>query len=330
MKKIIPILCASVLTVPAFAEETKAVEKAPAAAPMAEETLVAPAKEKAGAADKKVEAVVETKKEQKLETKSESDPEIKFPRGMQLGLGVSVTSGINGFVGYANKKFDSFWWKRLGVRFDFATTAPIESTINGTINTAVDDNQDVGDSVAIKSVDVTAHHMGLLVDFYPFGDTWFLGGWRLTGGYMMGKFGIGADLSGTINDAPSDPVSFEMNGSDYHYLGNAITGRATGTWKYSGPYMGTGFDLGLLWGVKIYMDAGAVYTNKTAVMGLNVPLNGLLEVSTDGGATWNPVEGTPFETQFNIDKQEALRDANDDLNKYEFFPMVKLGLMYRF
>jgi hypothetical protein len=328
MKKIIPILCVSVLALPAFAEETKAIEKVSAAAPMVEEKLVEPAKEVT--TNKKVETVVEAKKEQKLETKSESNSEIKFPRGMQLGLGVSVTSGINGFVGYANKNFDSFWWKRLGVRLDFATTAPIESAINGTINTAVDDNQDVGDNIAIKSVDVTAHHIGLLVDFYPFGDTWFLGGWRLTGGYMMGKFGIGADLSSTINDAPSDPVSFEMNGSDYHYLGNAITGRATGTWKYSGPYMGTGFDLGLLWGVKIYMDAGAVYTNKTAVMGLNVPLNNLLEVSTDGGATWDHVEGTPFEAQFNIDKQEALRDANDDLSKYEFFPMLKLGFMYRF
>lgn len=231
MKKIIPILCASVLTVPAFAEEAKVVEKAPAAAPMAEETLVAP-------------VATPVKTEQKAETKSEVNPEIKFPRGAQLGLGVSVTSGINGFIGYANKNFDSFWWKRLGVRLDFATTAPIESSINATINTAVDDNQDVGDSVAIKSVDVTAHHVGLLVDFYPFGNTWFLGGWRLTGGYMMGKFGIGADLSGTINDAPSEPVSFELNGSDYHYLGNTITGRATGTWKYSGPYMGTGLAVG--------------------------------------------------------------------------------------
>lgn len=219
----------------------------------------------------------------------------------------------------------------MGLRLDFATTAPIESSINATINTAVDDNQEVGDNMAIKSVDVTARHVGLLVDFYPFGDTWFLGGWRLTGGYMAGKFGIGADLSGTINDAPSEPVSFELNDVDYRYLGNAITGRATGTWKYSGPYMGTGFDLGLLWGIKIYMDAGAVYTNKTAAMGLKVPLNNLLQVSTDGGTTWPAVTSdSDLVDEFNANKDAALKDANDDLNKYNFFPIVKLGLMYRF
>lgn len=318
MKKTIPILCATVLTVPAFAEEAKTVENTIAATPMVEENLTTP-------------VATPVKIEQKVETKSEVNPEIKFPRGVQLGLGVSVTSGINGFVGYANKKFDSFWWKRLGVRFDFATTAPIESTINGTINSAVDDGEDVGDGMSVKSVDVSAHHIGLLVDFYPFGDTWFLGGWRLTGGYMMGKFGVGADLSGTLTSSPSEPISFELNGADYHYLGNAITGRATGTWKYSGPYMGTGFDIGLLWGVKIFMDLGAVYTNKTAVMGLNVPLNSLLEVSTDNGVTWDPVSTDPLlVAQFNADKDAALRDANDDLGDYNFFPMVKLGFMYRF
>ena len=37
------------------------------------------------------------------------------------------------------------------------------------------------------------------------------------------------------------------------------------------------------------MDAGAVYTNKTAVMGLDVPLNNLLEVSTNGYDPWSDV-----------------------------------------
>ena len=311
MKKIIPILCAAVLTVPAFAEETLPSENV-ATPVVAEESAAAHV-------------------EQKFETKSESNPEIKFPRGMQLGLGMSVTSGINGFIGYANKNFDSFWWKRLGVRLDFATIAPLESTITSTLNTAIDDQEDVGDGLSIKSIDVTARHIGLLVDFYPFGDTWFLGGWRLTGGYMYGKFGVAADLTGTISDAPSDPVSFELNDVDYRYLGNAVTGRATGTWKYSGPYMGTGFDLGLLFGVKIYMDAGVVYTNKTAAIGLDVPFNNLLQVSTDGGSTWTDVDSNPtLIAQFEADKELALKDANDDLGDYNFFPMVKLGFMYRF
>lgn len=317
MKKILPIFCSMFLICPAFAEDS-----APALTAYGTPKDVTPVIESAVATE-----VVAPLKEAAV---SESNPEIKFPRGMQLGLGASVTSGINGFVGYANKNFDSFWWKRLGVRLDFATTAPIESSINATINTAVDDQENVGDSVAITNIDLTARHLGLLVDFYPFGDTWFLGGWRLTGGYMTGKIGVGANLAGTIADAPSEPVSFELNDTDYRYLGNEINGRATVNWKYSGPYMGTGFDLGLLWGVKIYMDAGAVYTNKTAVMGLNVPINDLLQVSNNNGTTWHDVEGTAFEAQFLADKAIALKDANDKLDKYNFFPMVKLGLMYRF
>ena len=37
-----------------------------------------------------------------------TNPDIKFPHGLQIGVGVSATSGLNGFVGYANKNFDSF------------------------------------------------------------------------------------------------------------------------------------------------------------------------------------------------------------------------------
>ena len=37
-----------------------------------------------------------------------NDPAAKFPNGLQFGVGISATSGLNGFIGYANKDFDSF------------------------------------------------------------------------------------------------------------------------------------------------------------------------------------------------------------------------------
>lgn len=258
-----------------------------------------------------------------------SNPDIKFPHGMQLGLGASVTSGVNGFVGYVNKDFDSFWWKRLGVRFDFASTSPVKSTINSAINSAISDGQDVGDGIAIDNARLSANHYGALVDFYPFGDTWFLGGLRLTGGYIFGKIDLAADLTSNVAGAPTDAMEFELNDVDYRYNGGAITGTADANWKYNGPYLGTGFDLGLFWGIKMYMDAGVVFTNKTARINLDVPITSQLQYWD--GLAWQTVQGdSGLTTAFESNKQLALQDANSELDKYKIFPMVKLGFMYRF
>ena len=260
----------------------------------------------------------------KIETvRDETNPKIKFPRGMQVGLGASPTSGINGFIGYANKDFDSFWWKRLGVRFDFATTSPIKSAINSAIDSALGDGVDLGDGMSINGGALSAKHMGVLVDLYPFGNTWFLGGLRLTGGYMTGQMNLAANLAGG-SDAD---FGFELDGIEYQYSGGNISGKANVDWKYSGPYLGTGFDLGLFWGIKIYMDAGVVFTSKTAQAGLDIPLTGL-EVS-DGVGGWNSVTGSEV-TELEKRKAAALADANAELEDVKFFPMVKLGFMYRF
>ncbi|MDR2412899.1 MAG: hypothetical protein LBD50_01660 [Rickettsiales bacterium] len=263
-------------------------------------------------------------------TQHEANPDIKFPRGLQFGLGASATSGLNGFVGYANKKFDSFWWKRLGVRFDFATTSPIKSSINSAIDSALSDGVEIGDGLTIGSGQLSAKHLAALVDFYPFGDTWFLGGWRLTGGYMTGNMDLSANLTGKMEGLPEDSVQFELDGRHYKYSGNSIHGKTGVNWKYSGPYLGTGFDLGLFWGIKIYMDAGAVFTSKTAEMNLDVPLAGL-ETSPNGISGWTPVNpSSAEEAAFNIAKQNALNEANEELQKLKIYPMVKLGFMYRF
>ncbi|MCL1891846.1 MAG: hypothetical protein FWF97_00950 [Alphaproteobacteria bacterium] len=299
MKKILPVIFATMFVLPTFANES-ALEEI-----------------KADLSEVKAPVVA-------------SNPKTEFPQGMQLGLGVSFTSGLNGFVGYANKNFDSFWWKRLGLRLDFATTSPIKSTINSAIDSAVgNDGFEIDDNISLKgNIDLKANHIGAIVDFYPFGDTWFLGGVRISGGYMTGKIGAGAGIKGTRTD--DDMITFELNDTLYGYSGTELKVGADMTWKYSGPYLGTGFDLGLLWGVKIYMDAGAVFTSRTARLGLNIPLDNLW-VSHDDGDNWDPViKGTPVETELNTNKKAALRMADDELAKLKLFPMIKLGLMYRF
>lgn len=255
--------------------------------------------------------------------KAKHDAKIKFPHGVQLGIGVSATSGLNGVVGYANKDFDSFWAKRLGVRFDFATTKPIKSLINDGIDSVVGDGIDIGDSLTVSDAKIDAKHYAAMVDFYPFGDTWLLGGWRLTGGYYMGEMSASASVSGTFSELDGGTYEFELAGNQYRYMGNAVRGTAEFDWDYRGPYVGTGFDVGLFSGFKIYLDAGVVFTNRAAELNLDIPTDNLQQFN---GTDWIAVDVSQLDMV--IDK--TLADAQSELDDFKFYPMVKLGFMYRF
>ena len=252
-----------------------------------------------------------------------SNPKIKFPHGLQLGIGVSPTSGLNGFIGYNNKNFNSFWAKRFGFRFDFASYSPIKNRLNRKINESIGEKGiEIEDNLSIEDVSLNAKHYGALVDFYPFGNTWFLGGMRLSGGYVKGKLDLDAKIHG--KNIGGD-IEFELNGNKYYYTGGEMRGTASGDWEYKGPYAGLGFDLGLLWGFKIYMDAGVVFADKTASIGLDVPLTGLVD------ANGNSVEGNETLTNlFNTNKDAEIRKAQDEMDKYPYYPLIKLGFMYRF
>lgn len=246
-----------------------------------------------------------------------------FLHGVQVGVGLSATSGLNGFVGYANKDFDSFWAKRLGLRFDFATTKPIKSLINDGIDSVLgDDGIDLGDSLTINKGKADAHHYAAMVDFYPFGDAWLLGGWRISGGYYMGEMNMVADIAGTV-DGSTGYYEFELNGNKYAYVGNSVHGTAQLDWEYRGPYLGTGFDLGLFGGVKIYLDAGVVFTNKAAQLSLDVPTENLQQWD---GSAWVAFDDVDLETVIS----ETLSDAQSELDDFKFYPVVKMGFMYRF
>ena len=301
MKKISVFALLSVLVIPAFAEEASLPE---------EKTLNVAAIEEATS----------------IEQES-TNPDIKFPHGLQLGVGVSATSGLNGFVGYANKSFDSFWLKRLGFRLDFATTSLMKSAINSGVDAFMgDDGIDIGDGLTIKDGSIEGHHFAALVDFYPFGDTWFLGGIRISGGYYLGNLDLSANLTGKVNDLPDSEFAFSLEGIDYKYVGNEVHGTANAEWNYRGPYLGAGFDLGLFAGLKIYMDAGVVFTNKTAQLGLDLPTDNLQKWN---GSSWEKVDLSEI-SEFEQAKVAALADAQDELDKLKFYPMVKIGFMYRF
>ena len=262
---------------------------------------------------------------QKFEPKTTSNPKARFPHGLQLGAGVSATSGLNAFVGYNNKNFDSFWWKRFGVRIDFATYSPVKNSLNRGVNDIVDDKGiKVDDGLKINNVDINAKHIGALVDFYPFGDTWFLGGLRVSGGYMSGNIDVGADIFGTKE---SGGIEFELGDRKYRYDGNEMHGKSSLNWKYKGPYLGAGFDLGLFAGFKLYLDAGVVFTDNNAKINLDVPITSDLKDITSG----TPQEITgEYKAKFEEAKAKTTQEAQDELDKLDYYPIVKLGFMYRF
>lgn len=299
------------LTVPAFAEEP--VGQVDAVAAQNESVVV-----------NEVAQQFEQPKFEKI-----SNPKTRFPRGLQLGLGISPTSGLNAFVGYNNKNFDSFWAKRFGVRLDFATYSPIKNKLNSEINEAIgEDGIKIDDNLKVNNAYINAKHIGALVDFYPFGNTWFLGGWRISGGYMIGNLDLSADIHGTKT---IDKIEFELDNKKYYYSGNEMHGKAGVNWKYSGPYLGTGFDLGLLWGIKIYMDAGVVFTSSNATVDLNVPLDGLTDANGIQITKDSPIpEVQAAYATFEQAKAKTLDDAQRELDKTDFYPIVKLGFMYRF
>ena len=313
MRKIYAVLAISLLTLPAYATET---ENA-----LAEEVIATnDTASETSTAETTVATISET---------SDADyinPDIKFPHGLQLGLGVSATGGMDWFVGYANKNFDSFWLKRFGLRLNFATTAPLKSAINSGLDSIVGDGLELGDGLSVDNLDLDAQHFAALVDFYPFGDTWFLGGIRITGGYYWGRLNASANIVGELDGAPAGGHTFELYNTMYMYTGNDVSGTAELNWDYNGPYLGAGFDLGLFAGLKIYFDAGVVFTNRAAQLGLDLPLNNLMVM--ENGA-WTPVDGSLVDEFYDI-RDQALADAQEELDKLTFYPMVKIGFMYRF
>ena len=276
---------------------------------------------------KPVKTVAETKEYQDFkepEYESPSNPKARFPHGLQFGVGISPTSGLNGFVGYNNKKFDSFWAKRFGIRFDFASYSPIKSKFNKELNKTIDDEGgiEIDDTLKIDNLALNAKHYGAMIDFYPFGDTWFLGGLRVSGGYFAGRLDFDANIYGTPDGTGN--IKFDLNHNEYHYDG-PMQATASADWKYNGPYAGAGFDLGLFWGFKIYFDAGVVFTGNTAKFDLNVPIDNLYDSNNV-----LIVEGSTEYNTFIADKEKELADARKEIKDYPYYPLVKLGIMYRF
>ena len=239
--------------------------------------------------------------------------------GLQIGVGVSALSGTNVLVGYRYVDSDS-WVRKFNARFDFADTGPLKSAIDSAIDHVMRDGIDVGDGVKIDDGKLDSSHYALLVDFYPFDS-----GWRLTGGYLWGNMKLDAAINGIVSNAPSQRFYFYINGDHYYYNGNQFNGNVAIDWDFYGPYLGTGFDIGLFCGFRFFMDFGIALTNRPARLDLNIP-HEQLYIYDKETQTWSPVN-IP---QLDADVAAAESDANHELSDVRVYPVVKMGFVYRF
>lgn len=180
---------------------------------------------------------------------------------------------------------------------------------------------------------VSARNLGLNLDFYPFGKLWFLGNMRLSTGYYFGKFELGGiyrkkiDVGDQINMAGAkweavvgeDPsIIFDVALKD----------------KVIGPYLGAGWDFSLPFGFKLFVDGGLVFTSEPEIVA-DIRGTGKVKITVDGNP---PVEldlANSAELQELRDRiKELQRQFDDKIKDYKkymkYFPMLKVGLIYRF
>lgn len=222
---------------------------------------------------------------------------------------VTPLTGYNVFVGYVNKNASTFLGRRFGIRLDFTISSELSLNGNlsdkegldkdGKTKYVLDANGKVlgidlkisdfskkgmeieafedDDKKPIKigkdaidfNLNIKNQNFGLLVDFYPFADTWFLGGIRLTGGYYVGDFDISAKAN-IKNDIDYRYKVGDRGDILHAQIAKGSTIGADFRWKYRGPYAGLGFDLGIWHGFKFFMDAGVVFAHAPKVTKSNI------------------------------------------------------------
>ncbi len=242
--------------------------------------------------------------------------------GFQLGVGIGVLGGVNAQLGYRIPRREyNFWKNRFGFRIDYNSWKPLKNTIETYLEDhpiKLDDNEFTGM--------ISGTNYGALIDFYPFGNTWFLGNFRLSAGYYTGDFAID-----TYMTKSGISEEFEMSGINYKIDGQATLNAAVDA-DVKGPYAGLGFDFQILYGLKLFFDAGVVFIDNPRV---RTDINGIANLYVDYGSGYVNVGSVTAKDNDDIkrllsDMKSEYEDELKIITSQNIFPMIKLGLMLRF
>lgn len=164
-----------------------------------------------------------------------------------------------------------------------------------------DDNEsDTIDGINFD-VNLELENTGLFVDYHPFSSKH--SGFRLTAGAISN----GSSLSAT-----GVPV-----GGNYTIDGTTYTAAQVGSlaaeveFDSFAPYLGLGYDLSVTENLALVSDLGIMFQGSPTV---NYTANGTLA----------------SDPTFMADLEAERRSAEDDLSDFEYMPILKVGIQYRF
>ena len=231
--------------------------------------------------------------------------------GYQVGVGIGALQGISIHAGYRFSDSD-FLSNKFGTRIEY-------STLSFTLDKEEKKNKPSFEFFA------KGRQVGALFDFYPFAGTWVIGAFRFSTGYYAGKFEMGDRKSEDFGAGKT----VELNKKDYVLKGR-VNLEAKLKSKATGPYLGTGFDMGLFYGLKFFVDAGIVFTEKPKVS-VSLSGNGSIEWN-DGGLQTANLSNPADIVKINKVADDMAKNYEDNFKKLykPYYPIVKLGLLYRF
>ncbi len=240
--------------------------------------------------------------------------------GFQIGVATGALQGASMNVGYRFSG-ESYWSNAFAVRAEYSTLKPFKSMI-----------EDYKPKIEDTEFEIFAKgkQAGILLDYYPFASTWFLGNFRISGGYYFGDFEAGAKHNEIL--ATGQTFDFDFNGHNYIITATSdVDADLVASLKADtdGPYAGVGFDIGFGGGFKMFIDAGIIKIDKPKLLtDINVDPS-YINFTVDG----TPHSGASVQPEINLAIQQMRDKFNEDLKTLtdkEFFPMVKVGFLYRF
>jgi len=157
---------------------------------------------------------------------------------------------------------------------------------------------DTFDDIAYKG-DLDLNTLGAFVDFHPFGNAFFI-----TGGAYLGDKALDLTATPTAN--------VQIGNQTFTPAQVGVLG-LTGDLEDTAPFVGLGWDTTFeSTGLGFKFVAGAMFTGTPQV---NL-------VSTGGSLSNDP----NFQAQLAVEEQ----NLQDDVNDYEVYPVVQLGVTYSF
>lgn len=195
----------------------------------------------------------------------------------------------------------------LGIGLDLTRAVTDSINVRGNMNYAAYDYNTSENSIDYRAK-LKLQTIGVLADWHPLNN-----GFRVSGGlYLNGN-------KATLNAKPAAGSTITMNGTTYSMDADGVNS-ANGEVKFDSiaPYIGLG------WGNAISKDSNWGVVADLGLMYQNSP-----KVSLDVQCGAN-ISGTATCDQIQADAAAARAQLSSNIDSYKWYPVLSVGLSYRF